>query len=60
MNGINNVVGQAAAITTFTSPTSSLRSNKPTLDDDRDPDVIPAYHQYGKSERERMRRKKIK
>lgn len=44
-NGMNG--GQA--ITTFTSPTSSLKSNKPTLlDDDRDPDVIPTYHQYGK------------
>ncbi|XP_070500607.1 synaptogenesis protein syg-1-like isoform X1 [Chironomus tepperi] len=44
-NGLSN--GQA--ITTFTSPTNSLKSNKPTLDDDRDPDLIPTYHQYGSS-----------
>lgn len=43
-NGLNG--GQA--ITTWSSPTNSLKSNKPTtLDDDRDPDVIPSYHQYG-------------
>lgn len=35
------------AITTWASPTNSLKSNKPTQDDDRDPDVIPSYHQYG-------------
>lgn len=44
-NGMNG--GQA--ITTWTSPTSSLKSNKPIQDDDRDPDVIPSYHQYGEN-----------
>lgn len=41
--GING--GQA--VTTWTSPSNSFKSNKPTQDDDKDPDVIPSYHQYG-------------
>jgi hypothetical protein len=43
--GIN---GGGQAIT-WASPTNSLKSNKPTQDDDAqdDPDVIPSYHQYG-------------
>jgi hypothetical protein len=43
-NGLN---GGQAITTTWASPSNSLKSNKPTLEDDRDPDVIPSYHQYG-------------
>ena len=44
-NGLN---GGGQAITTWASPTNSLKSNKPLQDDAQDdPDVIPSYHQYG-------------
>jgi hypothetical protein len=42
--------GGGQAITTWASPTNSLKSNKPPPQDDEtqdDPDVIPSYHQYG-------------
>lgn len=44
-NGLNG----GGAITTWASPTNSLKSNKPPQDDEAqdDPDVIPSYHQYG-------------
>lgn len=51
-NGMNGGGGGGQAITTtWTSPTNSLRSNKPQQDDETqdDPDVIPSYHQYGSS-----------
>jgi hypothetical protein len=36
----------------WTSPTNSLKSNKPYQEDEiqDDPDIIPTYHQYGNNE----------
>ncbi|CRL00448.1 CLUMA_CG013711, isoform A [Clunio marinus] len=45
-NGVN---GGQDITTSWVSPTTSFKSNKLAQDDDRDPDVIPSYHQYGSS-----------